>query len=148
MTFFQSPQAEHVVSLNDFDFLAQLWATWSPHYDATSDVAFVREALHDPVNLSAALGYYRTLPVPTSDNTERSTILASFLEPAKVPTLYLHGHDDGCILASSVNNPLAHLAPGSRYELMTDCGHFLHLERPEAIHAQIDVFLSSQLPVS
>ena len=52
-----------------------------------------------------------------------------------VPTLYLHGADDGGIGAESGSVTSAHIyrPHGSSSEMIDGAGHFLHLEQPELI---------------
>ena len=65
--------------------------------------------------------------------------------PLSVPALYLHGADDGCMGAELIDDGvLASLAaPGSRYEVVPDAGHFLQLEQPEVVNGHIVGFLTS-----
>ena len=51
--------ADMVVGMDDLAFIDRLWADWSPGYDGAEDIAHVKDALRDPANLAAALGYYR-----------------------------------------------------------------------------------------
>jgi pimeloyl-ACP methyl ester carboxylesterase len=53
------------------------------------------------------------------------------------PTLYLHGNRDGCIDLSLVQDAGRHLAAGSRMEIVEGAGHFLHVEKPEAVNDRI-----------
>ena len=55
MFFFQSPLADMVVPGNDLAFIDMLWNDWSPGFDATVEVANVKQALGTPENLAAAL---------------------------------------------------------------------------------------------
>jgi pimeloyl-ACP methyl ester carboxylesterase len=66
---------------------------------------------------------------------------AAFL-PTPKPTLYLHGRNDGCMLLSSIGNPLDFLAEGSRVEVLDDAGHFMNVERPEIVNRLILEFLA------
>jgi pimeloyl-ACP methyl ester carboxylesterase len=141
MTFFQNPGAEQTVANDDFDFISQLWATWSPHYDARDDVALVKRALDEPEHLTAAINYYRAMNGPAPNDARLARLDAAMANAPAVPTLYLHGRDDGCILSSGVADALAYLAPQSRMEIIDDAGHFLHLERPDCVHSLIDTFL-------
>jgi pimeloyl-ACP methyl ester carboxylesterase len=56
MFFFQHPLSDLVVPGNDLAFIDMLWADWSPGYDATEDLGYVKDALRDPAHLQAALG--------------------------------------------------------------------------------------------
>ena len=51
--------AEAIVAADGMAFLDRLWRDWSPGYDATEDLARVKECLREPANLAAAIGYYR-----------------------------------------------------------------------------------------
>jgi pimeloyl-ACP methyl ester carboxylesterase len=141
MFFFQSPMPESAVSMNDFAFLAELWRAWSPSFDPSTDLRAVRDALDTPENLSAALGYYRAMFAPRAPEAIAEHPRRSAPRVASVPTLYLHGDEDGCFLSAGLSHVLDSLAPGSKFELIESAGHFVHLERPDAVHAAIDSFL-------
>jgi pimeloyl-ACP methyl ester carboxylesterase len=144
MFFFQHPLAELAVPIDDLAFVDRLWADWSPGYDASDDLPGVKDALRDPANLAAAIGYYRATigGVGLDDRPEVQAIDAAANGPVPVPTLYLHGRDDGCMgadLAAAAGSSLS--APGSRVELIDGAGHFLHLERPDLVNDLVVGFL-------
>lgn len=143
MFYFQTPMADGVVALHDYGFIAKLWRVWSPGFDSEADVARVREALGSEENLQAALGYYRAMFDNAPVEPALAHVQAAMFMAPTVPTLYVHGHDDGCVLAASVHDVLDHLAPGSRKLIVKDAGHFVHLERPDVVHEAIDAFLDS-----
>ena len=68
-------------------------------------------------------------------STRRSRTTALRTPPQR--TLYLHGEDDGCIDVGLVRDAEAHLAPGSRLDVLPGAGHFLHAEDPEAVGARV-----------
>ena len=146
MFFFQLPLADFIVPSNDFEFIARLWQDWSPGYDAGEDVAHVRDALRDPANLAAALGYYRatwgTAPVPAPDPDVDAVAAAAGALP-KQPILYLHGIDDGCLGADLARAAEGVLTAPSRVEMVEGAGHFLHLEKPDVVNSSIMGFLGS-----
>ena len=148
MFFFQNPLADVVVAMNDLEFIDRLWEDWSPGYtDSTDDRAAVKEALRDPANLAAALGYYRAkfqveLQVPELAAEEAAT---GGLPPQ--PHLYLHGVDDGCMGVEVAERASAHLdREEDRVELVPGTGHFLHLEAPAVVNEIIVGFLTGRPP--
>jgi pimeloyl-ACP methyl ester carboxylesterase len=143
MFFFQNPLAEAAVSMNDLEFIARLWADWSPGYDATEDLGYVRAALGEAANLEAALGYYRAQFDPARQSPElASEQIATTTVPIQ-PTLYLHGADDGCMGADLVPPTANLLSEGSQAVVVPGTGHFLHLERPHEINQRIVDFVNT-----
>lgn len=143
MFVFQHELAEGIVAADDLAFIDGLWAEWSPGYDATEDLEAVKNALRDPANLRAAIGYYRAMLGPT-DQAGASPIDAAVFEPSPVPTLYVHGSDDGCMGAELVGDAIDALpTAGSRVEIIEGVGHFAHLEKPEIINDMIAEFLEA-----
>ena len=137
MFFFQSPLADMVVAMDDLEFIARLWQDWSPGYGADEDLAHVRAALGEPERLTAALGYYRAMFDPTLHDPAIQPAQDALGLPTPIPTLYLHGSNDGCFGLDSIGNPLGSLPEGSRLAVIDDAGHFLQLEQPDAIAAQV-----------
>src|SRR5829696_4540199 len=137
MFFFQHPLAEVAVPADDLAFIERLWADWSPGYDAAEDLPAVKDALEAPENPAAALGYYRAAIGATglSDDPEVVALQAAADGGSPpIPTLYLHGADDGCIgadLAAAVAEFLP--TEGSHAEVVPGAGHFLHVERPDEV---------------
>jgi pimeloyl-ACP methyl ester carboxylesterase len=146
MFFFQLPLADFIVPGNDFEFIARLWQDWSPGYDGAEDVAHVRDALRDPANLAAALGYYRatwgTAPPPPPDPEVDAVAAASGSLPTQ-PVLYLHGEDDGCLGVDLARAAEGLLQAPSRVEIVPGAGHFLHVEKPDVVNSTIVEFLAS-----
>lgn len=143
MFFFQHALADMVVGMNDFAYIDGLWADWSPGYDATEDLTHVKDALRDPANLGAALGYYRAMLSNVGVDPGLDAVQAKGGEITGQPTLYLHGRDDGCLgleLAEAARGFLT--SDGSRMEVVDDAGHFLQLERPELVNELIVDFVT------
>ncbi|MEO5902302.1 MAG: alpha/beta hydrolase [Ilumatobacteraceae bacterium] len=142
MFFFQHGLAEFVVTANDLAFIDMLWADWSPGYAAEADLVHVKDALRDPANLTAALGYYR------------AALGDGFVDPALVdvqsatqavptqPTLYLHGASDGCIGSEVAEWARREVPDNIQIEIVGGGGHFLHVEQPDAVNARIMEFLA------
>ncbi len=144
MFFFQHPLAEAAVGADDLVFIDRLWEAWSPGYDASADLPHVKEALRDPANLQAALGYYRAMLGDGPKDDALSAREGAAYLPLAVPTLYLHGANDGCMGAELVPDlSVGDHAPGSRSVVLPGCGHFLHLEVPEVVGDLVVDFLGS-----
>jgi pimeloyl-ACP methyl ester carboxylesterase len=140
---FQTPLAETAVAADDCLFIDCLWADWSPGYDPSWDVARVKEAIGEPANLTAAIGYYRALFDPTRHNPAYADAQAASSASPPQPTLYLHGADDGCMALSAVGDVGAVLAPQSKCVVVENAGHFVHLEQPDMVATQVLAFLAS-----
>jgi pimeloyl-ACP methyl ester carboxylesterase len=134
---------ERLVAENDFARIERLWRAWSPGYaPEPADLDGVRSSLRAPDNLAAALGYYRA--------ERRRALTLEFPRPAgpvpPQPTLYLHGADDGCMLAHWADRSRAILReanPASQVEVVGGVGHFLHLEDPAGIGARIEAWVTA-----
>ena len=144
MFFFQNPLADMAVPMDDLAFIDHLWADWSPGYDAAEDLKHVKDCLRNPVNLMAAIGYYRAQFDPSRHVPELEAEQAATGQPLLQPTLYLHGHNDGCIGLEVADEPLVlgHLGAGSRMEVIDGAGHFLQLEQPDTVNRVIMEFIS------
>jgi pimeloyl-ACP methyl ester carboxylesterase len=129
---FQLPVAEIAVSANDFAFIDYLWSYWSPGF--TPEPGFMR-ALKDTLSqsLEAAIGNYRAM---FSGGGFGDSSIA-------VPTLYMHGRDDGCLGLDAVDLDAMRSAfsAGLKVEIVDGAGHFLHLERPDVVNKRIVEFL-------
>jgi len=118
-------------------FWESLWADWSPGYDPHEDVAELRRYVTAD-NIANVIAPYRASFNPDfADPDATAEALAALLDPP-VPTLYLHGADDGALGVDIFGHPPDHLpAAGSKFEIVDGVGHFLHLERPDVISARI-----------
>ena len=145
MFVFQHPLAEAIVQQGDLAFIDRLWADWSPGLDeaeAATALQHVKDSLREPENLTAALGYYRATIGGVGLDPRYDEIQAAGAQPVSIPALYLHGADDGCIgigFAEAGRDFLAH--EQSRTVIIEGAGHFLQLERPEQVNAEILAFL-------
>lgn len=115
----------------------KLWRDWSPGYDAGEDLPHVLAALADPAHRRTVIGYYRALVSPFGPPAAyRRWKGAEMLDP-RVPLLYLHGADDGCMDARIAALAEPGLPPGSTFAMVPAAGHFLQLEQPEAVNALV-----------
>ncbi|HUY21290.1 MAG TPA: alpha/beta hydrolase [Acidimicrobiales bacterium] len=139
---FQLPMAEMAVAADGLAFLDHLWADWSPGYDATWDVAQVKQSIGDPANLAAAIGYYRSLFDPAYQDPVYAEAQAATAEVPSQPTMYLHGTDDGAMGLDAIGDVGALLPAGSERVTVERAGHFLHLEQPDLVRDHVLRFLT------
>ena len=140
MFYFQLPFAEDAVALNDFAFIERLWRDWSPGWDfPQGELESLKRTLGEPGVLTAALSYYRHTfnPPPNAPTLEEVTAP----QQIQVPTLYLHGRDDGCISAELAEGMEAFFDKGLEKVIIEGAGHFVHQERPEQVNRLILEFL-------
>ena len=120
--------------------IPRLWADWSPGFDAREDVARVLEALPDEAHRTAALRYYRSWARPWRKLPRyRREERAVFGLPPQ-PLLYLFGADDGCVRPEA-SRLAAALCPTVE---VPGAGHFLAVERPDAVASAVEAFLDQQ----
>jgi pimeloyl-ACP methyl ester carboxylesterase len=143
MFFFQTPFADVALAHDDFAFLEHLWRDWSPGWRwPVEEMAALKETFRQPGTAAAALGYYRAMLNPALQAPELATLQGRMmLEPIEVPTMMLHGADDGCMGAELVQGMDAFFPRGLRVEIVPGTGHFLHQEDPERVNALILDFL-------
>jgi pimeloyl-ACP methyl ester carboxylesterase len=143
MFFFQHGLADVVVGMDDLAFIDGLWADWSPGYDAREDLPHVKDALRDPANRAAALGYYRATLSGVGVDPALDAVQGAGGEVTPQPTLYLHGRTDGCMGIEVAEAAPAFLtSEGSRMEVVDGVGHFLHVEAPEQVNRLIVDFIT------
>lgn len=135
MAFQQLPFSEGAME----ELIPKLWRDWSPGYDATEDVAQVLAALDSPARRTAALRYYRALLQPWERRSSYSPEARYEMKLGPAPTLYLHGENDGAMLAALARGA-ANLV---KTEIVPGVGHFLQLEAPERVNALIADFVAA-----
>lgn len=123
-------------------FWESLWADWSPGYDASGDIAELRKHVTADTIAGVVSPYRSTFNPQFADQDAVSETIAT-TSPPPIPTLYLHGADDGALGAELLDGVAAHLpAPGSAFELLDEVGHFLHLEAPDLVWDRISRWLA------
>ncbi len=68
------------------------------------------------------------------------TKLVARLHRVKIPTLVLWGDSDG-VVKPDYGRAFAQKIPGAAFKLIERCGHFPHIERPDAFVAEIQLFM-------
>ncbi len=113
--------------------LPLLWRRWSPGYDAREDLVRVDAAIGAPDSWRAALGPYRA-SVRTGRPPARYAELDRYWQlPPRLPSLYLHGRDDGCMTPAFARFVDSVLPAGSDVAVVDHAGHFLQLEQPDEV---------------
>jgi len=122
-------------------FWEGLWKDWSPGHDPRDDVADLRRYLTED-NIATVICPYRASFNPAFADPDAEPEAAATLQSPPVPTLYLHGADDGAIGAELLGDLSEHLpTSGSAFEILDGVGHFLHLEHPDLVAARIGDWL-------
>jgi pimeloyl-ACP methyl ester carboxylesterase len=146
MYFFQLPFSDAAVPMNDFAVVDKLWRDWSPGYEPDPDfMADLKKTLSAPGSLTAALDYYRFVLGTKDADPALAEVQAAYVQPTPVPTLYLHGTDDGVMAAEIVveDELRPHFPAGLELVMVPGTGHFLHLEEPDVVNHRIVTFLRS-----
>jgi pimeloyl-ACP methyl ester carboxylesterase len=124
--------------------LPLLWRRWSPGYrGAHEDLRHVDAAIGTPESWRAALGPYRaTIRHPRSP-ARYAELNRLWTQPPILPSLYLHGRDDGCMAPAFAYWTERVLPPGSEMAIVEHAGHFLQLEQPEKVAKLVLAFVGS-----
>jgi pimeloyl-ACP methyl ester carboxylesterase len=135
MGLFQLPRlAERRLAADDYALVDRLWRDWSPSFAAPADeVAAVKASLRGREH--EALAYYRAIFSRATPSVARL-----LRRRTHVPSLYVHGRDDGCVgvaLADGVER--AYAGPIAVQRLAG--GHFVHQETVEQFNAILVEFL-------
>lgn len=119
-----------------------LWRRWSPDYDASEDLRHVANSLYASENRSAALGYYRAILRPGRAPSRYRDTQSVWTRSPQIPTLYMHGAQDGCVSVSYADRVGAELPSGSSVQRIDGAGHFLQLEQPDRVNALVAAFIA------
>jgi pimeloyl-ACP methyl ester carboxylesterase len=145
MFYFQLEFADMAVPINDYEFIDRLWREWSPNWPEYNKYSKnTIKVLSEVGVLNKALAYYRSTLQPTSPIPElNAEQLEQKEQKISCPTLYLHGINDGCI-GSDLVDGMEEGFEDLTVKILDDCGHFLHLEKPDEVNKIISEFLSSR----
>lgn len=140
MGFFQLPGLPER-AIRRTDLVARLWRRWSPglepppgHLDEVVDT--VRRSLPGPI------AYYRGMTRPLAEAPLR--VKDARNERIEVPTFYLHGADDGCVTPEAAAGQGRFFAAPFEAEVVEGAGHFLPLERPEAVARAVHALTTAE----
>lgn len=119
----------------------RLWQRWSPGLDASEDLRHVDAAIGTPECWRAAIGPYRATVRNTRPPSAYARLHNHWLSAPTLPTLYLHGNDDGCASAAYAEWVQKVLPRDSDVHRVDHAGHFLQLEQPEIVAGHIIDFI-------
>lgn len=123
-------------------FWESLWADWSPGYDAAGDIAELRKHVTADT-IAGVISPYRSTFNDQFVDPAAAAEAAATLSPPAIPTLYLHGADDGALGAELLGDVTDHLpVAGSAFELVAGAGHLIHLEQPDVLWDKISRWLT------
>ena len=130
MLQFQVPVLpERVLARDGMRWIDDLVRRWSPGWDPTAaQLATIRAGLEGPGHLSAALGYYRGIPLAITDGAARRTVLGE----VPVPALLIRGGADHCMSPDRFDDLGDRFAAGARLATIDGAGHHMHVEAPDA----------------
>jgi len=133
----------------------KLWARWSPWTDIELDSQpQLQQTLNTLVKgscLENAIAYYRHYlnPYYVLRGNSFKAQNKLLLKKRECRSLLLVREKDGCIGAEMFEGAEYYYPhPDTRLEVMTDLGHFAHLENPAGVNGVIKAFFQIKDPVS
>ena len=133
MLAMQSSHAPTRITRHDWAGLKALWSAWSPNWEFSHSFEPVKQAFASMDVAWAATRYYRALFTLHKAPTRK--LYKTVMQTVWVPTLFLVGENDGCMQAGLFETLLEPKCFPMGVELSTlpNCGHFLHIEQPQAV---------------
>lgn len=132
MLFLQLPGAPSAARAGNSWLVDRLWRRWSPGYRLPPSWRAELERCLSASWPAPAL-YYRALLRPVSAALARIGRGSPARTPVEVPTLYLHGAEDGCIGVEMGADAQRWFGGPYEREIVAGAGHFLAAERPQEI---------------
>lgn len=149
MAFFQlGGLAEWRVRKDDFALIDTLWQRWSPGWSCPPDLMHAAKAAIAAAGTTPALTYYRAMRPPTNPlhwGRARADLAVASTR-ISVPTVVLNGGQDGCMGRELFESMETAFDGAWQHFTVEGTGHWLHLERPEAVHAPIVDWLHATRP--
>lgn len=143
IAFFQlGAVADYAVKRDKFALIDRLWRDWSPGY--TPSIDYMRDLKRClSTSMPAPLGYYRAMFAPRLGASAARKAALERTRRILVPTLYLHGANDGCMLPQTGDGQERYFARGFESHTLPDVGHVLQLEAPDRVATLITNFLAA-----
>jgi pimeloyl-ACP methyl ester carboxylesterase len=131
---------------DDGALVGRMLHDWSgPGWPDERTERLARQAIQIPGVAHCALEYHRWLirSLPRPDGMRYARLMRT---PIRVPTLHLHGSQDGCVLPGSAQGSGRYVEAAYRWRLIEGAGHFPHQERPQAFDGQVLGWLGDPEP--
>jgi pimeloyl-ACP methyl ester carboxylesterase len=147
MLMFRTPEAERILSENNYAGLMQALSQFGSKWKMTEEVRLKYiEAWSRPGALTGGLNYYRASPLypPTSKNDEENikgimNLPHEMLE-IKIPTLVIWGEQDQALLPGNLKG-LGEYINDLTIKRIPDGSHWVIHEQPELVNSLIRDFL-------
>lgn len=124
---------------DDFALIDYLWNHWSPGHQDAAPIARIKAMLARPGAVAAALDYDRAAFNPARQDPALADLWARLDATITVPTLALCGARD--VRVGPMSEQARMFSDAYRFDVVPDCGHFLHRERPVEITGGILAWL-------
>lgn len=140
MFFFQLPRVpERLLSAGNFAIIDMLWRLWSPAYRLPEHHRRELRACLE-ASMPAPLEYYRAMLRPPGQAIARLREIKGMA--IAVPTLHIHGADDGCVAPASARTQKEYFIGPFHSVTLPGLGHFLHIEDPDQVAERIIEWLA------
>ncbi len=129
MLFFQLRRlSDRALASRNFAMVDWLWGRWSPGFIPDPEhIAVVKRCLAQ--SLPGPLQYYRSMLSPAVVLRANPLLRAR----VQVPTLYLHGENDGCMPPEMADGQKAFFASEFEAQVLPRAGHVVHLEQSDRV---------------
>jgi pimeloyl-ACP methyl ester carboxylesterase len=148
MLTFRSPEAEAILSENNYEWLTNALFKWGSKWEMTAELRqkYI-EAWSQPGALTGSLNYYRTSPLypPTSEEDRKGIKkildLPHELFRIKIPTLVIWGELDQALLMGNLDG-LEQYVDDLTIKRIPDATHWIVNEQPEVVNSLIRNFIA------
>ncbi len=149
MLMFRSPQAEAMLSANNFAALSQAVFNSTTRADAYSEAdreAYL-EAWSQPGALTGGLNYYRAAQIGPPEPGNSAAEIRTFTDAAswtvKVPTLMIWGEQDHALMIGNLDG-LEPFIPDLQIRRIPQASHWVVHEEPQLVNQYLREFISGK----